>query len=419
MDLLTRRRFLAASGVVGATALAAGASWRPLSELLAAGASTPAGSTPLADGERILVLVTLYGGNDSLGMLVPYADPAYHDARPELAYSADEVLHLDDAVGLNPEMTGAHGLWGKNQLAVVQGVGYPQPDRSHFRSMDVWQSGSPGHPEHTGWIGRWLDATGADPLRAVSVGSVPPPLMAGETCAGAAVPLGPLSVPTGTIGSGVAALSEQSPGEPAMQAAAARGVADLLRLQSALQPVTGIAGEPDDSGPAEDETKAAGASAGGQGALGQQLSIVRRCIEARTPTRVYAVSLGGFDTHADEKGTQSRLLRELDAALTGFLDSVEGRPVVVAVYSEFGRRVEANASQGTDHGTAGTMLIAGSPVRGGLYGEQPSLTKLRDGDLAVTTDFRSVYATLLEDVLGTDAESVLEEAPDRLPLITS
>jgi uncharacterized protein (DUF1501 family) len=300
--------------------------------------------------------------------------------------------------------------------------------------MDVWQSGSPGHPEHTGWIGRWLDATGADPLRAVSVGSVPPPLMAGETCAGAAVPLGPLSVPTGTIGSGVAALSEESPGEPAMQAAAARGVADLLRLQSALQPVTGNAGEPDDSGPAEDETKASGwssggtrgaeppvggASAGGQGALGQQLSIVRRCIEARTPTRDYAVSLGGFDTHADEKGTQSRLLSELDAALTGFLDSVEGRPVVVAVYSEFGRRVEANASQGTDHGTAGTMLIAGSPVRGGLYGEQPSLTKLRDGDLAVTTDFRSVYASLLEDVLGTDAESVLEEAPDRLPLITS
>ena len=140
--------------------------------------------------------------------------------------------------------------------------------------------------------------------------------------------------------------------------------------------------------------------------------IVRRCIEASTPTRVYAVSLGGFDHRADEKGT-SRLLSELDAALTGFLDSVEGRPVVVAVYSEFGRRVEANACQGTDHGTAGTMLIAGSPVRGGLYGEQPSLTKLRDGDLAVTTNFRSVYATLLEEVLGTDAESVLEEAPDR------
>ncbi|HET9900615.1 MAG TPA: DUF1501 domain-containing protein [Actinomycetes bacterium] len=298
---------------------------------------------------------------------------------------------------LRDDLIALHGLWGNERLAVVRGVGYPQPDRSHFRSMDVWQSGSPGHPEHTGWIGRWLDATGADPLRAVSAGSVPPPLMAGETCAGAAVPLGPLSVPTGPIGSGVAALSEQSPGEPAMQAAAARGVADLLRLQSALQPVTGIAGEPGDSGPAEDE--------------------IRRCIEARTPTPVYAVSLGGFDTHADEKGTQSRLLSELDAALTGFLDGVEGRPVVVAVYSEFGRRVEANASQGTDHGTAGTMLIAGSPVRGGLYGEQPSLTKLRDGDLAVTTDFRSVYATLLEEVLGTDAESVLEDAPDRIPLI--
>ena len=137
-----------------------------------------------------------------------------------------------------------------------------------------------------------------------------------------------------------------------------------------------------------------------------------RCVRAGVPTRVYAVSLGGFDTHADEKGTQSRLLGELDSAVSGFLAGMDSDPrgskVVVAIYSEFGRRVAANASQGTDHGTAGPLLVAGHPVRGGFYGDQPSLTSLDAGDLKVTTDFRSVYGTLLEQVLDTEAGRVLD-----------
>jgi len=136
--------------------------------------------------------------------------------------------------------------------------------------------------------------------------------------------------------------------------------------------------------------------------------VVARCIRAGVPTRVYAVSLGGFDTHADEKGTQSRLLGELDGAVAGFLSDLTDSRVVVAVYSEFGRRVAANASDGTDHGTAGPVLVAGAGVRGGFYGDQPSLTALDDGDLRVTTDFRSVYGTLLEKVLDTEAGRVLD-----------
>src|SRR4051794_4434413 len=149
MDTLTRRRFLAASGVTGAVALAAGAAtvgWREL--------AARAGSDPLPGDASVLVLVTLYGGNDGLGTVVPYADRAYHDARSELAYDEGEVLELDDRLGLNPSMKGFKALWDDQRLAVVRGVGYPEPDHSHFRSMDIWQTGSPDRPVSTGWGGR-------------------------------------------------------------------------------------------------------------------------------------------------------------------------------------------------------------------------------------------------------------------------
>ena len=399
MDTLTRRRFLVASGVTGAAALAAGAGtigWREL--------AARAGSDPLPGDASVLVLVTLYGGNDGLGTVIPYADPAYHDARGELAYDEGEVLALGDRLGLNPAMKGCKGLWDAGRLAVVRGVGYPKPDRSHFRSMDIWQTGSPDRPVPTGWMGRWLDATGPDPLRLVSVGATLPPLAVGEKAAGVALPLTGFEPPAGALGAGLAALSEPDPADPPAQALAARSGATLLAATEALAAPPAGEDEQDDG-----EAQRQGGSAGGQGALGRQLAAVTRCIRAGVPTRVYAVSLGGFDTHADEKGTQSRLLGELDAAVTGFLDGFrDDRRVVLAVYSEFGRRVAANASDGTDHGTAGPVLVAGAGVRGGFFGDQPSLTALDGGDLRVTTDFRSVYGTLLERVLDTDAGRVLD-----------
>ena len=394
MDSLTRRKFLLASGVTGATALAAGGaagSRRTLADRAA--------TDPLPSDASVLVLVTLYGGNDGLGTLVPYADPAYHDARPELAYDEGEVQKLDDQLGLNPAMKGFKALWDKGNLAVVRGVGYPKPDHSHFRSMDIWQTGSPDRPVHTGWVGRWLDATGPDPLRVVSVGATLPPLAVGEKAAGVALPIAGLTPPRDAAGCSL--LAKPDPADTPAQALAARGTATLLQATKVFQP--GGTDEPDD-----DDAQAQGGSAGGQSGLARQLAQVARCVKAGVPTRVYAVSLGGFDTHADEKGTQSRLLGELDTAVTKFLADVTGKKVVVAVYSEFGRRVAANASDGTDHGTAGPMLIAGEAVRGGFVGDQPSLTALDDGDLRVTTDFRAVYGTLLERVLGTEAGRVLD-----------
>ncbi len=412
MDTLTRRRFLTLSGVGAAGALAGGLTLRSQTDLFAA-----ARHNPLPPGSGVLVLVTLYGGNDGLNTVVPYADAAYHDGRPGLSYAGNEVLALDGSLGLNPAMTGLHDLWQRKRLAVVRGVGYPKPDRSHFASMDIWQTASPDQPVTTGWIGRWLDATGADPLHAVSIGSVPPPLVAGERCAGAAVPLGRLSAPAGALEAALSGLGKPQVGEAELQAAAATGLSDLLRLDATFGPViNGAATEPATE-PA-DEARTAGASAGGQSALARQLAMVSSCIAAKVPTRVYSVSLGGFDTHANEKGTQSRLLGELDAALTTFVRGVGERPVVVAVYSEFGRRVAANGSDGTDHGTASDVFVLGPQVAGGLYGEAPSLTRLDgNGDLVATTDFRDVYATLLERVLGTDADRVLTGAKGRLDFL--
>ncbi|MEE6259388.1 DUF1501 domain-containing protein [Plantactinospora sonchi] len=404
MDILTRRRFLIASGVVGAGALAAGAATLTLSDLLAtAGDRDPSG--------RTLVLVTLYGGNDGLNTVVPYADPAYHDTRGELAYSPDEVKRLDDTVGLNPAMTGLHGLYGQRRLAIVRGVGYPKPDRSHFRSMDIWQTANPERPGTTGWIGRWLDGVGGDPRLAVSFESAVPPLLAGERSAGASVPVagrnrrGGLSDPT------LAAFAAGSPGESPAQARAAACFADLRSVDQMVAEVRNAAEDAEGAEDAEDRP-AATATGGARTSLQAQLDLVAQCVEAGVSTRVFSVSLGGFDSHADEKQLQAVLLGQLDRALTGFVERMDrteaGRKVVVAVYSEFGRRVRANASEGTDHGTASNVLLLGAGVRGGLHGAQPSLTDLDDGDLKFGVDFRDVYATLLADVLDADPARVLD-----------
>ncbi|MFJ9779225.1 DUF1501 domain-containing protein [Amycolatopsis sp. NPDC101161] len=384
---VNRRRFLTATGVTAAAALAAGATQVDWGRLMSA-----AQENPLDPDAGVLVVVTLYGGNDGLNTVVPAGDPAYQNARSELAYRPEEVLDLGEGLGLNPGMKGFKGLWDSGRLAVLRGVGYPKPDHSHFRSMAIWQTASPETSVPTGWLGRWLDATGDDPLRAVSVDPVLPPLLAGERTAAASLPVGGLKLPEGALGKAFQDLGAPQPGEGFWQARAARSVTDLHRAVQTL-------GKPGENG-----KKA-------KGELAAQLDVVAGLIEAGVPTRAYSVSLGGFDTHADERGTQQRLLTELDGALTPFAQrlakSDRGKQATVLVYSEFGRRVTANASQGTDHGTAGPMFVLGPRVKGGFHGAEPSLTDLDNGDLKLTTDFRDVYATVLEDVLGIDAGKVL------------
>jgi uncharacterized protein (DUF1501 family) len=383
MPALTRRRFLIASAGVGAAGLLSGSVAVGWPELMRA-----ARERPLAAGSGILVIATLYGGNDGINTVIPYADNAYHDARPELAYAPADVLHLDSQLGLNPAMKGMAQLWKNNQLAIVRGVSYPNPDHSHFRSMDIWQTASPAEPVSSGWIGRWLDATGDDPLRALNIGAVLPPLAVGEKGTAAALSPGSSATNGAQYHDVIAALGADDPTDtPAMASVCA-----AYRATATADAGLGSIG--------------ASVHSGKKNQLATQLSAVARCIKAGVPTRVYLVDLGGFDTHAGERATQQRLLQTFDEAMTPFVNDMaadpHGKNVVVLAYSEFGRRVAANASQGTDHGTAGPVLLAGAPVKGGFYGDEPSLTDLDNGDLKATTDFRDVYHELLARGLGTD-----------------
>jgi len=378
---INRRRFLIASagaGAVGLLSTAVAVSWPDLMRA--------AQDRPLPANAGVLVIVTLYGGNDGINTLIPYADNAYHDARPDLAYAPGDVIHLDEQLGLNPAMKGLAQLWNQRQLAIVRGVGYPRPDHSHFRSMDIWQTASPAEPVSTGWIGRWLDANGDDPLRAVNIGPVLPPLAVGEKYTAAALSPGGAAGKAEKFDAIMTALGNDDPNDTPAMAAVCKAYRAARTADTTFASVK-----------ASDE---------GRNSLATQLSMVASAVKARVPTRVYTVQLGGFDTHANERATQQRLLQTLDEAVARFLQEMSGdrygKNVVLLAYSEFGRRVRANASQGTDHGTAGPVFVAGVSVRGGFYGEEPSLTNLDNGDLKFTTDFRDVYYELLKRTVAAD-----------------
>ncbi len=440
MPPITRRQLL--TGAAGASALGAaayaahavlGGGGHPARTAPATSQAAPPAGEPAAgpahatgpthSGRGTLVVVTLYGGNDGLNTVVPYADPVYAASRPTLA--VNDPIHLSNALGLHPSLTGLKQLWDGGHLAVVLGVGYPAPNRSHFRSMDIWQSAVPETDVGTGWLGRWLDTQAHDPMRALSLGPTLPLLLQGAHTAASAVPSGRLALPGGaTVTALVEAIGATYNGEPALAVDVARSAGDLLTVLHdvaailAAQPPSDAATGGANLEPATTAPATAGAANAG-GALAAELDVVARLIKGGAPTQLYSVSLGGFDTHADEKANHDRLMGELDAAVSGFLSSVASVPgVVLATYSEFGRRVASNASGGTDHGTASALFVAGTGVKGGLYGSQPSLTDLDQGDLKFSTDFRSVYATLAEKVLGVPAADVLNgKTFDLLPFL--
>jgi uncharacterized protein (DUF1501 family) len=280
---------------------------------------------------------------------------------------------------------------------------YPKPDRSHFRSMDIWQTASPKEAVPTGWIGRWLDATGDDPMRAINIGSVLPIMAVGQKQTASALSGG--SAPASPeILDAMSALGTDDSSDTRPMSAVCSAYRSTRKVGLAVAPVFDT-----NSGPSIDPSAGGlNTSGGGANPLSTKLDVVSKCVKAGLPTRVYMVSLGGFDTHADEMAPQRKLLEIVDQALAPFLRDMSankyGKNVVVMVYSEFGRRVAANASQGTDHGTAGPVFVAGVPVKGGFYGEEPSLTDLDDGDLKGSMDFRDIYHELLVKTVGTDPE---------------
>lgn len=397
MDTITRRKFIQ---LTGAGAIAAAAHSLSIEEIAQA-----AISRPLPLGTPILVVLTLYGGNDGLNTVVPVQDSIYQSLRPQLAYKPEEVIPIGEGLALNGAMAGFKSLWDKNQLAIIRGVGYPNSDRSHFASMAIWQSATLGASK-SGWLGRWVETQAEDPLLAISLGSILPPLLAGDRRSGSVLPLGGLKVPKGTLARDCTRLSESNPSDNRLTAMAATSMRNLFQVSDEVTPIL-----QDPAPSASDLPTIVGGNAGGDSNLSAQLEIVAKLIAAGSPTKVWSVSLGGFDTHADEHTAQSLLLGAVSNSLTRFMSQMRqtnrSKDVTVLVYSEFGRRVRANASQGTDHGTSGPVFLLGESVRGGFHGEQPSLSALRDDDLAVTTDFRDIYGNLIEKVLGTEKERVL------------
>ena len=390
MDTLSRRKFLQLSG---AAAVGAAAPLLTMEDIAHA-----AQARPLPLGTPILIMVTLYGGNDGLNTVVPYTDPIYFSSRPDISYAADQVLPLDAELALNPAMKGLKALWDQKKVAIIRGVGYPNSDHSHFSSMAKWQTASPAKHIATGWLGRWVDSQSEDPMLAISLGSVLPPMLAGAKRSGSALPLGGLVIPKGTLATECIQLSKVAKKDSKLMAAAATSMRNLFSISGNVQPVL-----KSPAPVAPDLPTTNGGNAGGDSNLAQQLDVVAKLIAAGSPTKVWSVSLGGFDTHANEANAQAELLGVVSDSLSRFMGQLKAttrsNDVTIMVYSEFGRRVAGNGSQGTDHGTSGPMFVIGNSVKGGFYGEQPSLKNLFKGDLAVTTDFRDVYATVIEKVL--------------------
>jgi uncharacterized protein (DUF1501 family) len=399
MDTVTRRKFLKMTS--GAIAVGAAAPLLSIGEIAQA-----AIDRPLPADTPILVIVTLYGGNDGLNTVIPFTDPIYFASRPDISYQAETLLPLDAELALNPAMKGLKALWDQKKVAIIRGVGYPNPDRSHFSSMAKWQTASPAKHINTGWLGRWVDTQSEDPMLAISLGSVLPPLLAGAKLSGSALPIGGLVIPKGNLAAQCTQLSKAAKQDSKLMAAAATSMRNLFNISGSVQPVLKAPAPV-----APDLPTTNGGNAGGDSNLAQQLDVVSKLIAAGSPTKVWSVSLGGFDTHANEANAQSELLGVVSDSLSRFMGQLKvttrSNDVTIMVYSEFGRRVVGNGSQGTDHGTSGPMFLIGNSVKGGFYGEQPSLSNLIKGDLAVTTDFRDVYATVIEKVLKSPVDPTL------------
>jgi uncharacterized protein (DUF1501 family) len=360
---------------------------------------------------RILVVVQLDGGNDGINTVVPFADDGYAKHRKVLRLPKETLLKVNDRVGLHPSLTGASKLLESGRLAVVQGVGYPNPNRSHFESMAIWHSArlDPDERHGLGWLGRALDdrkrpEPGTPDSVFVGGAQLPAALRGRRSVASA------LTRPEDFV------LSPEVKTRPAADAApAADDLAAFVRRASLDAYATAdrmaaiVRGKEDGAGYPATEL------AGG-------LRLVARLIKGGAGTRVCYARQSGYDTHSAQLGTHANLLGELGGALLAFLDDLASAKlaerVVVLAFSEFGRTVQENGSAGTDHGTAGPVLLAGPSVRAGLVGDTPSLVELdaKHGDLKVGLDFRRVYATLLDDWLGLPARAALGEDFQPLPL---
>lgn len=367
------------------------------------------------DSERVLVVIQLSGGNDGLNTIVPYADDVYRKRRPTLAIPATEVIKSNDHTGFHPALRGFADMLEKQQLAVVQGVGYANPNRSHFESMDIWHTCHlKNEPRSVGWLGRYLDekknADGRD-VPAIHFGSDQQPL---------ALQARDVRVPSVKSLEDFKLQAGDDQFRKTVSELASRQRTASSELLGFVQTSTSAALVASDRvAAAQSEYKTSVDYP--QTDLARKLRIVAQLINAGLKTRIYYVTLDGFDTHSQQADAHSALLRQWGDAVTAFtrdvIDHGHGSRVLTLCFSEFGRRVEENASKGTDHGAAAPLILAGAGVRSGFCGAHPSLTDLDDGDVKFHTDFRQVYATVLNHWLGCDSEKVIGGRYDTLPIL--
>ena len=370
--------------------------------------------------DTILVVLEMTGGNDGLNMVVPFADERYYKFRPTIGIKKTELKKVNDSIGLHPRLTGLANLLQKNELAIVQGVGYPNPDRSHFESMDIWQLADPRRKEKIGWLAR----TAAN-MTAVESGFL-------------GIQVGPGKLPLAMSGGagGIVSLGEPDSFELAMTGPADRQPARKKLLEDLSKPAApdkqeiaafvqrrqlqtlkavekireALSGQPQAN---------VALRPGGNETLPQKLQVVARLIQKGLGTRIFYVSIDGFDTHSDQASAHGELLGEIGNAVELFFQTLgdDQKRVLLLTYSEFGRRVKENGSKGTDHGAASSMFIAGPAVKAGPIGTYPSLGDLDDGDLKFTLDFRRVYATLLDQWLAVDSRQVLGSKFEHVELL--
>ncbi|MBP3955747.1 DUF1501 domain-containing protein [Gemmata sp. G18] len=358
--------------------------------------------------DTILVVVELTGGNDGINTVIPYADDLYHKARPTLRQTKQQVVVLDDHVGLHSGMQGLKPLWDAGNLAVVQGVGYPNPDRSHFEAMDIWHTADPKRAATTGWLGRasgeMENRSGGVPILHVGTGKAP--LAATGAQGRGAVSVGDQNSFRLELGGGDRKDSRRKLLEEVSAPASSTDDDDPLSFVQRRQVQTLTAVEN-----LRELIEGPRAIRGFGGGLQQKFQLIAGLIARGFGTRIFYVSLDGFDTHADQAPAHQQLLTQLATGIGELFRELKetghDTRTRVLTFSEFGRRVTENGSRGTDHGAAACVLLAGGGVKGGVVGKHPSLSDLDADDLKYHTDFRSLYATLLDNWLNCDSKSVL------------
>lgn len=419
INQLQRRDFLKAGLLFGAGAagLAAGYAAVPDAFARAVYAAKNAGIS----NDRILVMVQLAGGNDGLRTVVPLTDPALHDLRPRLAApSVSSALPLSNDFGLNANMKGVKSLWDAGRVAIVQGVGYPNPVFSHFESIRIWETADPTRRQINGWLGQLMASqydTQGHPLTGCACGATDVPGALRDLQATLTVVQDPRNFGFkggDPVEEAVTALYQNTPGiygalfDTAI-ATAKDSIASLKTASAKYQPDAAYSDNPKLVYSSKNQLAAA-------------LKLAAELIVGGTGVKILHVTLGGFDTHYTELNRHDDLMGYFDEAVSSFFQDLDAHGmasnVLLATWSEFGRRPKENASGGTDHGAASPLLLIGSPVKGGFYGQAPSLTGLDStGNLKYTVDFRSVYQEILEAHLGADAKEVLGDAFERIPFI--